>query len=524
MTPDRNESNTNPQWQSTTTHSVEWDDSLDPFDDMSQQTNALGDEDLDFTTPGEFEDANDSNDDDETAPTTSFLSGSELFRHLGQQLSPVWVPLLSGGLTFLCTLLFALNGHSYVPLNRFWPIGIVIIALATLQGMELYYAASNNAYWMLGIVGGFFLFLLVGCFTVLGAVFSLFLLLILLVVSTLGWRTSKRKVEEGTVAIVCSSGKYSRTLLPGLNFLLPWEKIEATVNTREVQWLCPEQKVRISREEDVLLQATISYQLELEDAYIAALQVDKWEESLRDLFRAAVQTVASELTPEDFLVWAKGFRSRQPVNNQPLSGDSSRWERINAILYQRMRDKVALWGVQINWIQVHDILLVPHVASLEDMATGMVSGAGGLPAGGMSPQQAAAAQQVNAGQPSSPPPVATPPPLASASNATAKELKNMNAAQLINAYNSVKKGTITDPATIRTIAARFAVIANDPVESQKVEFDADRAARNLYAQAQLLEEQMNQMGYSDDFNDITQADFNGFKQPVWNTRRPTDDD
>ena len=100
----------------------------------------------------------------------------------------------------------------------------------------------------------------------------------------------------------------------------------------------------------------------------------------------------------------------------------------------------------------------------------------------------------------------------------------MNPAQLIAAYNSVKKGVITDPTTIRQIAARFDVIANDPEESQKVEFDASRAARNLYAQAQLFEDQMSQVGYSDDFNDVTQADFNENKQPVWNMRRPTDDD
>jgi hypothetical protein len=321
-----------------------------------------------------------------------------------------------------------------------------------------------------------------------------------------------RSVKEGSVAIVSSSGKYSRTLLPGLNFLLPWEQIETTVNTREVQWQCPEQQVRISREEDVLLHATISYQLEPEDAHIAALQVEKWEESLRELFKAAVQTVASELTPEDFLVWAKGFRSRQPVNNQQLSGDASRWERINAILYQRMRDKVALWGVQINWIQVHDIMLVPHVASLEDMAAGMVSGAGGRPAGGMPPQQTT--KQAGAGPSSSQPLAGTPQPPVAPTAGTAKELKSMNPAQLIAAYNSVKKGTITDPTTIRQIAARFDIIANDHEVSQKVEFDAARAARNLYAQAQLLEDQMSQEGFSDDFNDVT--------QPDWNMRRPTD--
>jgi regulator of protease activity HflC (stomatin/prohibitin superfamily) len=519
MTPDRNEPNINPQWQSTSTHSAEWEDESDLFDNLPPQTNALEDEDLDVTSEDNFVDVSDSSD-DETDLSTSFLSRFELARQVGQQFSPILIPLLMGGLTFLCTLLFVLNAHSPVAFNRFWPIGLVIIALSILQGMVLYYAGSNNVYWMMGTVGGFFLFLLVVCFTILGPVPSVILLLVLVTVSILSLRTSKRTVKEGTVAIISFSGRYSRTLLPGLNFLLPWERLETTVNTREVQWQCPEQQVRLSREEDVLLHATISYQLEPEDAHIAALQVDKWEESLRELFRSAVQTVAGELTPEDFLAWSKGFRSRQPVNNQQQAGSTPRWERINTILYQRMRDKVAPWGVQINWIQVYDIMLVPHVVSVADMAAGMTNeGNGGMPA----PQ---ASKQADANSPSSPPFTGTPYSSAAASGAaaTAKELKSMNPAQLIRAYNSVKQGMITDPANIRMIAARFENIANHPEESQKVEFDAARAARNLYARAQLLEDQLNQASADADFDDVTQADFNGIRQPVWNMRRPTDDD
>ncbi len=358
MTPDRNEPNTNPQWQSTSAHDVEWDDEFDPFDDLPRQTNALEDEDLDFTPEENLDDVSESSDDDKTELSTSFLSRFELVRQVGQQFSPILIPLLLGGLTFLCTLLFVLNAHSYIVLSRFWPIGLIIIALSILQGMVLYYVGSNNVYWMMTTVGGFALFLLVVCFTIFGPLPCIILLLVLVIVSIVGMRTSMRSVKEGTVAIVSFSGRYSRTLLPGLNFLLPWERLETTVNTREVQWQCPEQQVPISHEEDVLLHATISYQLEPEDAHIAALQVEKWEESLRELFRSTVQTVAGELTPEDFLAWSKGFRSRQPVNSLQQPGNTPRWERINAILYQRMRDKVAMWGVQINWIHVYDIMLV----------------------------------------------------------------------------------------------------------------------------------------------------------------------
>ena len=486
MASERNEPNTNPMWQRTSTDSEEWDDPLDSQDlfdddDASQQTNVLGDENLAYSPE------NDNNVGSSSSPS---LSLPELLRQVGQQFSPILVPLLFGGLTFLSILPFVIKGVAAVPLDRFWPIVLVIIALAILQGMGLYYAGSNNVYWTMGIVGGFFLFLLIGCFTVFGSLVALLLLLVLLALSVLGVRTYMRPVKEGTVVIVSAAGKYSRTLLPGPNFLLPWEKVEATVTTREVQWSCPEQRVRISREEDVWLHARISYQLEPDEAHIAALEVEKWEESLRELFRTALQTVASELTPEDFLAWSRGFRSRQPVNDQHLSGDTSRWERINALLYRRMRDKVAQWGVQINWIQVHDIMLVPHVAVMADEATPPLAG---------TPQPVV--------QRAAPPPATAGTP--------AKEAKSLSGAQLIAAYNSVKNGSISDPSNIRKIAARFESIANDAEASQKVDFDAARAARTLYARAQVIEQQISQASLNPDYNDVT--------QPDWNMRRPTDD-
>ncbi len=484
MTPDRNEPDTNPQWQRTGTHSVGWDDSLDQFDDLPRQTNALEDEDLDFAADQSFDDEAASSD---ITPSlaTSALSRGEVLKQIGLQISPILIPLLLGILTCLCTLPFVLNGHAYVSYSHFWPIGIIIIALAILQGMGLYYAGSNNGYWILTIAGGFCLFLLVGCFTLFGSLPSVILLLILLALGILGIRTSLRPVTEGTVGIVTSSGKYSRTLLPGLNFLLPWEKIEVTVNTREVQWQCPEQKLSISREEDVYLHATISYQLEPEDAHIAALEVEKWEDSLHEAFKAALQNVATGLTPDDFYVWTKGFRSRQHVYNQSPANETPRWDRINAMLYQRMSDRVAQWGVQINWVQVYDILLVPRIDPRQDTGNPSLQSTGQPPAG-------------------------------PATTASAKELKPMNPAQLINAYNSVKKGTITDPTTIQQIAARFSAIASDPEQSQKVEFDAGRAASNLYAKAKQIEDSMSQVGFNDDFNDIT--------QPDWNMRRRAGDD
>ncbi len=58
---------------------------------------------------------------------------------------------------------------------------------------------------------------------------------------------------------------------------------------------------------------------------------------------------------------------------------------------------------------------------------------------------------------------------------------------LVKAYQGVQRGNIADPKTIRAIAAHVQAVANDPVASQSVSFDATHAAQNLYEQARRYE-------------------------------------
>jgi KAP family P-loop domain len=78
---------------------------------------------------------------------------------------------------------------------------------------------------------------------------------------------------------------------------------------------------------------------------------------------------------------------------------------------------------------------------------------------------------------------------------------------LKNAYKQIQAGMITSPDVIRSMAANFRAIANDPEASQNVSFDAAQAARTLYDRAKLIEEQENQV----------------FSQSGWSYRAPSDD-
>ena len=467
-----------------------------------------------------------------------FITRSEALRNFGQQISPILVPLLFGGLTFLFILPLARSGHFYLHAERLWPVALVLIALAVLQGMLLYYAGSNNVYWSLGIVGGFFLFLLVGCFAVFGPLPTAILFVVLLIVSAVAARLYMRPIPEGSVGIVYSFGKYSRTLFPGLNFLLPWEWVDSHLHTRERQWTCPEQTVQVSRDEDVHIKATISYQLMPEDAYLAVTQVENWEESLHDMFKACLQSVCNELTPDDFIAWPQRSRSSQSPNmilNNPVAEEEAHWEHINTILFQRMRDRVALWGVVINWVSIRDITLTPR--SPMPYETNPVLMSDGLPAGtGMGtasaptppPQAQASSQRMGAGTAGrleTPPPLKSTPavapviikaPEATPASSAAAQAKSAKEDALKKAYEQVRAGKITSPETIRSIAARFQAIANDPEANKNASFDAAAAAEVLYKRAQLHEERaLMAAGYPED-DTPTQVDWSS-------PRRPNDD-
>ena len=524
MSPDQN--NTNAVWRDS--NALGWDDagedeSLQPYD--QDEVEAM------FDTPA-------ATGDDELAGMVRPSSARfEFLQQLGQQLSPILAPLLFGGITFLIAL-------PLIPKTSFSPgyiaaIGLGFFAIAVLQCLMLYYAGSNNVYWTLSIIGGFFLFLLAGCFAVFGPIITLVFFIVFLILSAIFARLYMRPVAEGSVDIVYSFGKYRRTLFPGLNFLFPWEWVDAHLHTRERQWTCPEQQVAISRDEDVHLKAMISYQLIPEDAYGATTQVENWEESLHTLFEAMLQTVSNQLTPDDFITWQQGLHAKQSITTQNHTGltDESRWEHINSLLFQRMRDKVAPWGVLVNWVHIRDITVTPR-GSGQDI-TGQMSGfhpptnpVAVPPLQTQPPPNKVASNIDPTGAMSTtikmPNPIMPPPTMDNMPNPVAPPTvgKLPKESVLINAYEQIKAGKITSPDIIRRTAADFQRFASDPEASRTASFDAARAAEVLFARAAMYEEQANaeqQFSGGFPYSDVDQYDDSVPATSNWAFRPPTDD-
>ena len=408
----------------------------------------------------------------------SFFSRERLGR-FARQFSPVLVPLPFAALIFLFTLPAALRGQSNLPLL---PMGVLLAALVVMQGTLLYYAGSNDTLWTLYVILGYVLFLLVGTLAIFGYIASFILLIILLIIGSILARRSVHPLPEGSIDIVTSYGRYARTLNPGLNFLMPWEKVNSRLSTQVTSWTCPEQVVHISRDQDVRLKATITYQLIPANAHIALLNLKNWEETLYNDFVATLQSVINEMTPADFMSWSQSKHARTSVDVSAVDVSTTRWENVNAALVRSIQAQVADWGIRVYSVHILDITLIPHLAPSANPVAGMVGrpvDAGtprGAPAVAAQPLQAQVMARTAEKQPE-PAPVPQAPTVSIAPRV-------MNIDMLKDAYEAVRTGRLKDPKTIRDIALRFEALANDP----GVEFDAARAAQNLYQRARLYEE------------------------------------
>lgn len=418
-----------------------------------------------------------SQDDSEEWEQYRFFSWATL-RRLARQLSPILVPLPFALLIFLFTLPALIKGSASLPAI---PFVIVLLTLVVIQGIFLYYAGANDGLWLLYTVLGYIAFLLVGAFAIFGLLGSLITLLLALALGAVVGSRSLRQVPEGAADIVLQFGKYSRTLFPGLNFLLPWEKVASREVTKEITWTTENIRVNISKDQDVDIRTTISYQLMPEDAHLAGLGHDNWQESLQQHLYGIIKSVVYELAPSEFVAWAHHIHTRLGLDDLTDPMTKTSWDHLNEALRQRMQDEVAARGILINMVHVQDITVIPHLAGAAEPLT--FSRTRGAPSASapeaMQPLQAINVPPPPPAQPAIPR-VEVPPP--GSIPVPPPAIYDM----LVNAYKSVRDKRITDAETIHRLALDFYAIANDAEASSAFEYDAARAANNLFQREQEL--------------------------------------
>ena len=427
------------------------------------------------------------------------------------------------------------------------PLLFIFAAIGVLQAAVLLYV-PNDAFWVVGVVAGFVLMTAVAFFAFFSPVFATLLSVLLLALGIVAIRERYYPVKEGTVAVMGLFEKYNRTLQPGFNLRVPGEKVLGIVSTHRERHQVRIPSLMLTTGEHIALDVAMSYQVIPGEEHLATRNTNNWKEPLHQLLVEVTQDVVSGLSADDF--------SRQPGSYPSHTGaggsladslddehEHSPLARINDRLTHEMRDQVADRGVAIHALKVHLIEgpLVPGKVSAPGRASAPASPvpashptsippsagpvmetladrsrpAGGPPtrplphlpgdeSGAAQPPTGAIPKLVYPGQslpmPPSPAKPVAPPPRGGAAPVAAEPTPPavLSPQALAETYDAVLRRRITDIATIRRIVMQFETVANDPLLSEQVPFDAAAGAQNLLNHLYQLELQSMSQLSSDD--------------------------
>jgi len=418
------------------------------------------------------------------------LRGWQSFRRQ----SPWLVPLVF--VVFFFFLVLAIKPASAGPLL------FIFAAIGVLQAVVLLYAAMD-VLWVLAVISGFVVMAAMTFFVFFQVFFAILLSILLLAVGVAALRERYYPIKDGTVAVMGLFGKYNRTLQPGFNLRIPGEKLLGLVETHQMRYDLRSLALSLESGEQVVVDVALSYQVVPGEEYLAIRNTQDWREPIHEQLLAAVQDVVSILSADD-------FRPRSATNpTQKMAKDASPGlgsdeqeyhplKRINDLLTSSMRELVADRGVAVHTVRLvlREEPRLPGQAHGGRPAPPMAHPAPGyppapppttlFPPGGRRTETSAGPLPplVFPGQ-ALPLPSATPvsPPargggaLPAAGSSPAPVVISPQA--LAETYDAVLRRRITDLATIRRIVAQFEAVANDPVLSEQVPFDAAAGARNL---------------------------------------------
>jgi regulator of protease activity HflC (stomatin/prohibitin superfamily) len=157
---------------------------------------------------------------------------------------------------------------------------------------------------------------------------SVFVVLVLITI-TLGVRI----VPQGSKYVVQRLGKYHKTLLPGLNIIVPYiDTVAHKVTTKDIVMDIPSQEV-ITRDNAVLIVNAIAY-INIISPEKAVYGVENYILAIQNLVQTSLRSIVGEMNLDDAL--------------------SSR-DHIKAKLKTAISDDIADWGITLKTVEIQDI-------------------------------------------------------------------------------------------------------------------------------------------------------------------------
>lgn len=161
------------------------------------------------------------------------------------------------------------------------------------------------------------------------SLFAVFLVILVIFVISRG----VRPVPQGEQWTVERFGRYTQTLKPGLNVIIPFiDRVGARISMRESVFSVPSQDVITKDNAMVRVDGVVFYQVL--DAAKAAYQVEDLELAIINLTMTNIRTVMGAMDLDDLL---------------------SNREKINVSLLHVVDDATTPWGVKVTRVEIKDI-------------------------------------------------------------------------------------------------------------------------------------------------------------------------
>ena len=162
-----------------------------------------------------------------------------------------------------------------------------------------------------------------------GSVFAIALLVFAVVTLAKGVRI----VPQGTEWIVERLGKYSSTLHPGLNIIIPYlDNVAYKLVTKDIILDVQEQEV-ITKDNAVILINAIAF-IKITDPIKAVYGVTDFSEAIRNMIMTTLRSIAGDMQLDEAL--------------------TSR-DRIKARLREAIADEAIDWGLTVKSVEIQDI-------------------------------------------------------------------------------------------------------------------------------------------------------------------------